>query len=320
MRRVMDYLASDDKLEVLSEDGHNRFRGYAAVFGVPSEDMGGFRVVIEPEAFANTLRSRRDVRMFLNHDDNIVLGSTRAGTLELAPDERGLLSLADLPDNEWGRPVIDGVNRGDIHTMSVGFKTIRDEWTDDHRTLRKLEMRLFEVSPITSWAAFPQTSASMFSLAELAEHIEADQDAVDLAIEKLSLGAALSRDEADLLSRAVLELYAQWTQAYINDLPDSSFAYIAPGGEKDEEGKTTPRSLRYLPHHDAVGALDMPHLRNGLSRVAQTDLPADAQAEARRHMERHMAAMNQSASVVHLHHLALTELRQRALEPPTGAR
>ena len=48
----------------------------------------------------------------------------------------------------------------------------------------------------------------------------------------------------------------------INDLPDEDFAYIEPGGEKDEEGKTTPRSLRHYPIHDAA------HVRNALARAA----------------------------------------------------
>lgn len=47
----------------------------------------------------------------------------------------------------------------------------------------------------------------------------------------------------------------------INDLPDSDFAYIEPGGEKDDEGKTTPRSLRHYPIHDAA------HVRNALARA-----------------------------------------------------
>lgn len=80
---------------------------------------------------------------------------------------------------------------------------------------------------------------------------------------------------------------AEWDTAYINDLPDSAFAYIAPGGEKDTEGKTKPRSLRYLPHHGADGAVDIPHLRNALSRVSQTNIPADAKASATRHLDAH---------------------------------
>jgi hypothetical protein len=33
----------------------------------------------------------------------------------------------------------------------------------------------------------------------------------------------------------------------LNTPPDSSFAFIADGGQKDESGKKTPRSLGYLP-------------------------------------------------------------------------
>ncbi len=53
------------------------------------------------------------------------------------------------------------------------------------------------------------------------------------------------------------------TQA-INDLPDSAFAYIEPGGSKDSEGKTTPRELRHFPLHDKA------HVQNALSRAPQS--------------------------------------------------
>jgi len=62
----------------------------------------------------------------------------------------------------------------------------------------------------------------------------------------------------------------EWTTRYINDLPDSCFAYIAPGGKKDKEGKTVPRSLRKLPYKDANGKVDLPHLRNAIARAPQT--------------------------------------------------
>ncbi len=59
-----------------------------------------------------------------------------------------------------------------------------------------------------------------------------------------------------------------------NNLPDSDFAYISPGGHKDSEGKTTPRSLRHLPIPDAA------HVRNALARLDQTDIPPAAKKEA----------------------------------------
>lgn len=55
---------------------------------------------------------------------------------------------------------------------------------------------------------------------------------------------------------------APMSAAAQNDLPDAAFAYIEPGGEKDAEGKTTPRSKRHYPIHDDA------HIRNALSRAA----------------------------------------------------
>lgn len=57
---------------------------------------------------------------------------------------------------------------------------------------------------------------------------------------------------------------AQMKTASINDLPDSAFAYIEPGGTKDEQGKTTPRSKRHFPIHDEA------HARNALARAPQS--------------------------------------------------
>jgi hypothetical protein len=61
-----------------------------------------------------------------------------------------------------------------------------------------------------------------------------------------------------------------------NDLPDSDFAYIQPGGKKDASGKTTPRSLRHLPIPDAA------HVRNALARLGQTDISPEAKKAALR--------------------------------------
>lgn len=76
---------------------------------------------------------------------------------------------------------------------------------------------------------------------------------------------------------------ATWSTAYINDLPDSAFAYIEPGGERDETGRTTPRSKRHFPHHNAQGTIDLPHLRNALSRGPQSDVWPNGKS----HLDRH---------------------------------
>jgi len=77
---------------------------------------------------------------------------------------------------------------------------------------------------------------------------------------------------------------AEWDTEYINNLPDSAFAYIAPGGEKDEQGKTVPRTLRNLPYKNAQGNLDADHVRNALARLDQTDISAEGKAEAKKNL------------------------------------
>lgn len=57
---------------------------------------------------------------------------------------------------------------------------------------------------------------------------------------------------------------AEESTAAQNDLPDADFAYIEPGGSKDADGKTTPRSKRHFPVHDAA------HVRNALARAGDS--------------------------------------------------
>ncbi|MDQ2875618.1 MAG: HK97 family phage prohead protease [Actinomycetota bacterium] len=57
---------------------------------------------------------------------------------------------------------------------------------------------------------------------------------------------------------------AEMSTSDINDLKDDQFGYVEPGGTKDSSGKTTPRSLRHFPIHDAA------HVRNALARAPQS--------------------------------------------------
>ncbi len=78
-----------------------------------------------------------------------------------------------------------------------------------------------------------------------------------------------------------------WTHRYINDLPDSAFAVTLPGGQKDEKGRTAPRTLRKFPHHNRSGAIDLPHLRNANARVPQSEIPEEYKQKAMRHLAAH---------------------------------
>lgn len=68
---------------------------------------------------------------------------------------------------------------------------------------------------------------------------------------------------------------AEMSTQDINDLPDSDFAYIEPGGSKDSSGKTVPRSKRHFPIHDAA------HVRDALSRAPQSPFGEKAMPKIR---------------------------------------
>lgn len=68
------------------------------------------------------------------------------------------------------------------------------------------------------------------------------------------------------------EVKAVWTTAYVNDLPNSAFLYVEEGDD-DGEGKRVPRSKRHFPVKDASGKVDLPHLRNAIARIPQSNAP-----------------------------------------------
>jgi HK97 family phage prohead protease len=138
--------------------------GHAAVFNAASVDLGGFREIVAPGAFAQSI-AEDDVRALFNHEPDNILGRNRAGTLRLSEDARGLAFEIDLPDTQLARDLAVSIERGDISGNSFGFQTIEDRWQradgGDLRTL--VRVRLFDVSPVT-YPAYPQTDVALRSL------------------------------------------------------------------------------------------------------------------------------------------------------------
>lgn len=85
--------------------------------------------------------------------------------------------------------------------------------------------------------------------------------------------AMVIRLEADL------EESERWDVKYINDLPDSAFLIVEPG-EKDDDGKTVPRSKRHLPVHNKDGSIDIPHLKNARARLNQVGVSPELKGKA----------------------------------------
>ena len=147
-----------------------RLRGYAIVFNTLSQNLGGFKEVIAPEAMDRTLKEAIDLRALVDHDPGKVLGRLSANTLEVSKDARGLRVTIE-PDAEisYARDIMRSVARGDVSGMSFGFRALEDDWNYDGdlpvRTV--LDMRVSEVSVVT-FPAYTATDvqAAQRSLAE----------------------------------------------------------------------------------------------------------------------------------------------------------
>jgi len=209
VERRVNNVEFDIRAAESSSDGMS-FTGYAAVFNSPSEPLP-FTEVIKEGAFKRSLKSRNEIKLFMNHNTDVVLGSTRAGTLRLTEDSRGLLATADLPDTTAGRDLSVLMKRGDVSSMSFGFSVPPkgDTWSQDGNTRELNQVRLHEVSIVTGFPAYEATTASVRSLDILATRTAVDVDALSDAISRLEAGETLEADHADLISEVVSKLRSQ---------------------------------------------------------------------------------------------------------------
>lgn len=184
------------------------FEGYAAIFDSPSHPLP-FTERIAPGAFIRSLKSRNDIKLLWNHDTGSVLGSTRAGTLRLVEDERGLKVRAELPNTSAGRDAAELLRRGDVDAMSFGFSVPKggEEWSADgkERTLR--EVMLHEVS-IVAFPAYQETAgtATVRALDKVAQRADVDVDALADALLKLETGEEFTSDDRNLLNKVLDEI------------------------------------------------------------------------------------------------------------------
>lgn len=125
--------------------------GYFAVFGRETELWPGAFEEIALGAFDNTLSN--DVRALIDHETRLVLGRTKAGTLELRTDSYGLWGRIKInPNDTDAMNLYERVKRGDVDQCSFGFNIIREEtdWREDGTVKWTiLEVDLHEVSVVT---------------------------------------------------------------------------------------------------------------------------------------------------------------------------
>ncbi len=158
------YMQMQDVTTRSDENGDLYLEGLFVVYDSVYDVFPGATESIAKGAFSESVNG--DVRALYNHNTDIVLGRTRAGTLELRDTERGL----------WGRIKINSkdsdamnayarVKRGDLTGCSFGFdipdggeETIYKDDGTVHFIINKVDP-LWEVSP----CVFPAYEATHIS-------------------------------------------------------------------------------------------------------------------------------------------------------------
>ena len=196
------------QFEVRETEEGMTFTGYAAVFNSDSQPLP-FTERIAPGAFRGSLRNRNDIKLLWNHDTASVLGSSRAGTLKLTEDDRGLFVEAMLPNTSVGRDARELISRGDVDAMSFGFTVARggDEWSSDGSTRTLTKINLHEVS-IVAFPAYTATAGStaVRGLDKVAKRAEVDADALADALLKIENGEDITSDDRNLISTVLDKL------------------------------------------------------------------------------------------------------------------
>jgi hypothetical protein len=128
--------------------------GLAAPFEVPTEirdHLGHYHETIAPGAFARTIAERGDrVKLLVQHQREI-LPIGRATVLR--EDPAGLYGEFRVSATDQGDQVLELVRDGALDGLSIGFRTVRDQWSHDRTRRRLIEARLDEVS-VVPFAAY----------------------------------------------------------------------------------------------------------------------------------------------------------------------
>jgi uncharacterized protein len=142
--------------------------GVSPVYGSLSEDLGGFREIIDPGALDEVL-NLADVRGRYNHD--VVLARTKNGTLKLENRADGLHYDIEInPLDVEAMSIYEKVKRGDVDGSSFMFAVAPGGDTFERsadgivRRVSKIGA-LLDVGPVI-YPAYPQTTAQVRSLVQ----------------------------------------------------------------------------------------------------------------------------------------------------------
>ena len=133
--------------------------GYFIVFDTETELYPGVREEVSPDALVGVDLS--DVKALIDHDTAKVLGRTKANTLSLSVDSKGLYGeiIVNESDQE-AMNLYSRVQRGDVDQCSFGFEILNEEMIQNSDGTVKFiikSINLYEVSVVT-FPAYQETA------------------------------------------------------------------------------------------------------------------------------------------------------------------
>lgn len=191
-------------IEIRTIENSRKIEGVSIVFNALSNDLGGFREQIIPEAVEGVIE-QSDIFFLYNHtSDRGFLARSRngSGSLQTEVREDGVYFSFDAPKTALGDEVLEYLKRGDVNQCSFAFAVDTDKWekqTDGTyiRTITKFK-KLYDMSLVDN-PAYSQTSAC----ARFAEIKEEERLANEKAMKEAEERAAAEAAEA----KAKLEEY-----------------------------------------------------------------------------------------------------------------
>lgn len=152
---------SAQHFRALESEGQKKIECYFAVFDDVYEWAKNCTETIDKHAFDETIKD--DIRALINHDSTLVLGRTKAGTLTLSIDDKGL--KGEILINEEDQDALNlyaKVKRGDVNQCSIGFDILAEEHTQENGRYNWhiIKIKLYEVSIVT-FPAYEKTEANI---------------------------------------------------------------------------------------------------------------------------------------------------------------
>lgn len=180
-KRTFEVRARGDE----SENNEMIVEGYAVVFESPQTYE--YTEVIDRNALNTT--DMNDCVLRYNHsEEGFSLARTRNHSLELTVDDNGLYVRAKIIDTQHGRDLYKMIQEGLVDQMSFAFTVTREEWDDETKTRRILEIdKLYDVSAVDQ-PFYQDTSIFARTLADYEKEVEQKK----LELEKAKLLAILS--------------------------------------------------------------------------------------------------------------------------------